>query len=324
MLRIAIIGAGLAGTTLASSLADKADVKVFEKSRGIGGRMATRYAGIFEFDHGAQYFTARTPAFQDALQPLLTGGQVAEWPGKIVTLTAGKTASETEKTDPIYVAKPRMNVLPKAMASDLDVVTKCQINELVRDQDGIWTLSDNEGNVHGPFDWVVSTAPHVQTAALFPEAVSFADVLARTKMSGCFSVLLGFDDRPPVDWSGAKVEGSPLGWIGINSDKPGRETSPSIVIQTTNDWAEANLERDPDEVSGLLTDELRTLTGIDVSTSKHMSLHRWRYAHTPNAAGEACLLDPSMNLAACGDWCLGGRVECAFTSARALAEALPV
>ena len=62
--KIAIIGAGLAGLVCANMLKEKNTITVFEKSRGVGGRMATRYKDSFEFDQGAQYFTAKTPEFQ--------------------------------------------------------------------------------------------------------------------------------------------------------------------------------------------------------------------------------------------------------------------
>jgi len=52
------------------------------------------------------------------------------------------------------------------------------------------------------------------------------------------------------------------------------------------------------------------------------SLHRWRYARTANSAGEDFLLDRQLRLAACGDWCLGERVEDAFLSGLRLAKVL--
>jgi hypothetical protein len=61
--RIAIIGAGISGLTLAQSLKEYADVVVFDKARGVGGRMNTRYADPFYFDHGTQFFTARSKSF---------------------------------------------------------------------------------------------------------------------------------------------------------------------------------------------------------------------------------------------------------------------
>lgn len=65
MPRFAVVGAGLSGLMCARTLQDHGlDVTVFEKSRGLGGRMANRRAEPnLRFDHGAQYFTARDHNF---------------------------------------------------------------------------------------------------------------------------------------------------------------------------------------------------------------------------------------------------------------------
>ena len=63
--RIAIVGAGVAGLACARALADAGlHVQIFEKSRGVSGRMSTRRGELGQCDHGAQYFTARDPAFR--------------------------------------------------------------------------------------------------------------------------------------------------------------------------------------------------------------------------------------------------------------------
>ena len=80
MTRVAVIGAGLSGLVVARRLKGVADIVLFEKSRGAGGRIATRYAGDFEFDHGAQFFTARTESFRKFLEPFIVDGTVADWP----------------------------------------------------------------------------------------------------------------------------------------------------------------------------------------------------------------------------------------------------
>ena len=103
MKRIAIIGAGLSGLVLARRLDEVAEVTIFEKSRGVGGRMATRYADDYEFDHGAQFFTARTPAFREFLQPLIRDQVVANWAPKFEELDrhgmrTGATGARSTRT----------------------------------------------------------------------------------------------------------------------------------------------------------------------------------------------------------------------------------
>ena len=78
MKKVAIIGAGLAGLTLARRLRGFASVTVLEKSRGLGGRMATRRSDNFEFDHGAQFFTARSTAFRDFIKAELASNSFME------------------------------------------------------------------------------------------------------------------------------------------------------------------------------------------------------------------------------------------------------
>lgn len=323
MQRVAIVGAGLAGVSLARAVAGRAEVTLLEKARGPGGRMATRHAGPFEFDHGAQYFTVRSERFRRELEPFLASGLVRPWPGRVVRLRPGSEHEEARSGGTRFVASPRMNALVKELAADLDVRTSVQVASLEQ-RAGSWHLSDAEGGTHGPFDWVVSSAPSVQTAALAPTGFSGTPALDTVRMRGNFTLMLGFETPVEPGWSGAFVEESLLGWIAINGSKPGRPPGTTLVVQSSNDWAENHLEDARDAIQARMMQALKELTGIDGRGAAHVSLHRWRYADTPNPAGKPFLMDESLRFASCGDWCLKGRVEAAFTSGTALAGALPV
>jgi hypothetical protein len=52
------------------------------------------------------------------------------------------------------------------------------------------------------------------------------------------------------------------------------------------------------------------------------AVHRWRYAKTLQPLGQSHLWDAKIGLGACGDWCLGHRVEDAFISGLSLALAV--
>ena len=75
-MKIAIIGAGLSGLTIALKLKNFADITIFDKSRGAGGRICTRYAEPYVFDHGAQFFIARSNKFKKFLEPMIEAGVI--------------------------------------------------------------------------------------------------------------------------------------------------------------------------------------------------------------------------------------------------------
>lgn len=315
--RIAIIGAGLCGLTLAHRVTGQAHVTLFEKSRGLGGRMSTRRADPYTFDHGAQYFTAKGQAFQRFLAPHIAGGVVTEWKPLLTVLgqDARKAAPETH---PRYVAQPAMNSLCKTLAEGFDIRAGTEVAGLTREGAG-WVLHTREGADFGGFDWVVSTAPAVQTNRLMPEGFAGKAALSKARMSGCYSLMLGFSQAEAPQWDAARVTGHPLAWIAVNSRKPGRDGALSLLCQSSNAWAEANLERDQQDIRDELLADFTSLTGMDAAAD-YVSLHRWRYANVETTSGAPCLLDPDLKLGAAGDWCGAGRVEAAFDSAVALAR----
>ena len=313
-MKIAIIGAGLSGLTLASRLSGVHDVVVLEKARGPGGRMSTRRAAPYAFDHGAQYFTAETECFQSFLSNLEGLGLIAKWPRDIV-LTGGARMSAKPK----YVAKPGMNAICKHLAETVRVQTQIHVETLSKGAEG-WRVSAQDGDARGPFDWVISTAPAEQSAALLPETFSGRAALSAVEMQACFALMLGFEQPLDLDWQALKSGTPPIGWMATNSDKPGRSDPFALLIQSDNAWAEAHLENDPEQIIAALFAAGSALAGVDLSAANHRVLHRWRYASTAKPAGVPFLMDQDQQLAACGDWCPGSKIEAAFLSANALAD----
>ena len=321
MSHIAIIGSGLAGLGAAHLLKEKHNITVFEKARGAGGRMSTRYADPYYFDHGAQYFIARDDAFQQFLSPFIEKGIVAEWTPRVTTLSPNEAPYKRDWFEPHYVATPNMNGLCKALLDGVEFHRGTEITTLERKD--AWHLSDKAGETHGPFDWVICTAPAAQTHSLLHIHTDFCTKLPEVKMTGCYSLMVGLEDSPELAWEAAMVKDSPLGWVAVNSSKPGRNAGAfSLLAQTTNAWAEAHIDEDIPEMQTLLVKELESITGISCAEPAYLATHRWRYAAVEMAAEVPYLIDETNRLIACGDWCERGRVEAAFTSTHQAVEHL--
>lgn len=318
---IAIIGAGIAGITLARALAPLADVTIFEKSRGLGGRMANRRREGFSFDHGAQYFTARSPVLRTVAEDAVEAGHAVIWPKAVHTLKAEGLVTDNRPPEPRYIGLPGMSGFANGLADGLQVRKEATVAAIKRAADG-WSLTDSESQDLGRFDLVLSTAPAPQTIRLLPEAFSGREALASVRMSGCFTLMIGLDQPLHLGFDAARIEDDVLSWIAVEGSRPGRGEKTALTIHSRNDWAEANLERDRDEVKSEMLASLKRLLRLDFSNAAWLDLHRWRYASVEKPADQAFLFDDALGLGASGDWCLGNRVEAAVESATALSERL--
>jgi len=81
---IGIMGPSISGLDGEKALEQaRYDVEVFDKGRNLYGRMATRRNDLSEFDHSAQYVTAKDPAFIQEVDRWI-GTDVAQvWSPKI-------------------------------------------------------------------------------------------------------------------------------------------------------------------------------------------------------------------------------------------------
>lgn len=278
---------------------------LFDKGRGAGGRMATRRVdtsqGAAVFDHGAQYFTARDPAFQSQTMAWEQAGVVAAWPA------AGADA---------WVGTPGMNGPAKHLAQGLDITWSAKIDRVERVASQ-WHLH-GDGAGAEPFDTLLLAVPSENAGPLVqPWNPQMAEL---TPAAPCWTVMCAFAARVPHDGDILRPGHGPVGWAARNSAKPGRSGPEAWVIQASPAWSSVHLEEDAASVIPALLAAFGDLTG-DLPTSLSVTAHRWRYARSGNAEA-GMRWDPALRLGICGDWLLGPRVECAWLSGTQLAEAV--
>lgn len=308
-MKIAIIGAGMAGSACGAALAAQGNtVTLLDKGRGPGGRMATRRietsAGEAAFDHGAQYFTARDPGFLATMRDLERAGKAARWP------LAGLDA---------WVGVPGMNAVIRAMTEGLDV----RFGELVtglEKQGGHWMIRSTSG-VLGPFDAVILAIPAEQAATLLSlHDFELARIALRSRSQPCWTGMFAFAE--PLDAPDAPIrDRDNISWAVRNSAKPGRHGPESWVVQAQPVWTEGRIELTPEEVCPQLLELLANALGLTLPEPLAATAHRWRFAMA-SGTGDTALWNPATGLGACGDWLVGPRVECAWLSGQAMAERL--
>lgn len=324
--RVAVVGGGVAGLTVAGRLVEAGvDVRVLEKSRGLGGRLAVRRVdAIGSFDLGAQFMTAESEGFKRVLTAASSLGLVAPWAGRLVHISEHGIQPASPRTR--YVGVPGMNAWVKSMVKQEIVEFGRQVAVVNREADGRWTL---DGERDCAYDALVLAIPAPQAQALLGGRISLAEstsrLLAEETMEPCWCVYAAFDGRVDLSFDGAFVRdsGSPFSWVARDSSKPGRNaTRDHWVLHASPAWSRQHFDVDPNKVTDLLLAALASLTGKVLPPLAHVGSHRWRYA-APIGLGQAGPhWSASQSLGVVGDWVHGGRVEGAYLAGVSMAEAI--
>jgi renalase len=317
--QVAIIGAGLAGLACAGRLrAAGWDVTVLEKSRGVGGRMSTRRGAGWQADHGAQYFTARDDAFRQQVAAWQAAGLVAEWSPRLRVIgpRQGAERHETQR----YVGVPGMTAPARKLAADIPLASRHTVTALRREASAWHVHTAEAGELPQRYSHVVLAIPAAQAVPLLQApAPLLARLAASARMQPCLAMMLRFDATVPLPFDAAFVNDGPLRWIARDSSKPGRDGEESWVLHAHEAWSEAQAARPLAAACALLLDAFATLGG---ARPRDWSGHYWRYASGGLEHPGRCALDAGLGLGLCSDWLAGGRVEGAWLSGRALAEAM--
>ncbi|MEQ8306190.1 MAG: FAD-dependent oxidoreductase [Hoeflea sp.] len=312
--RILVIGAGLAGLTVARHLADAGqDVLIIEKSRAPGGRISTRRSDGGEFDHGAQYMTSRTPELNAVVNRLAQSGVLAPWrPG-------GKDSSR-----PWWVGQPGMSALGKALAEGLDIRLRNRAVTIARTDDGyrveVETAEEETYSISAKR--IVVAIPASQAHALLsPLDPSFSKI-TDVEMAPCWCAMIAFNAN--LDLIPDLIRGGPsdiLSFISRNSSKPGR-TGETFVLHASPEWSLTHLEDEKPSVTEAMLRAMQAMIGdaFKLPQPVHVDVHRWRYAQTRTPLGVPFVANAGSSLLACGDWCIGARIEAAHQSGLAAAR----
>jgi predicted NAD/FAD-dependent oxidoreductase len=304
--RVAIVGAGISGLSCAAELqAAGYDVTLFDKGRGPGGRMSSRRfstpLGEAVADHGAQYFTARDPAFLTQVQEWESAGIVAPWP---------------DISEDAWVGVPTMNQIVRHMAATLNVHWNMRITTASQTHNG-WTLSGEDQQVDGHYDMLVLAIPSEQAVTLLAQhdfGMAREAMLAR--FQPCWTAIFAFDSPLPTDASHIR-DGHVIGWASRETNKPGRTGLERWVVQASASWSADCLEEPAEDVADALLTALAKELHLPPLEPIAQSTHRWRFAMS-TGLGTGSLWNSHISLGVCGDWLLGPRIECGWLSGRHL------
>lgn len=306
---VLIIGAGISGLLCATELirAGKS-VRILDKGRGFGGRMATRRMAGGRLDHGAQFFTVRDPRFQAYVDEWLQAGVIKEW---------FRNFPNDNNPDgyPRYCGQTGMTDVPKLLAEGLDVQRSQQVIELARDTNH-WIARTAQGDSFLA-DELVTTAP-------VPQALNLLDMTGLRYANGDTEALrairyerglatLAILDGPSGISApgGMKLQEAPLSWIGDNQQKGISPDVSAVTIHADADFAEEHWDS-PNDIRGPLM--LEASAPYLKAKVLEYSCHRWGFTTPINPWHEPYYRNAALRLTLAGDSFGGARIEGAALS----------
>jgi len=319
-----VIGAGLAGLAAASRLrAEGQGVLVLEKSRGLGGRAATRRWDGLPVDHGAQFFTARSAAFQEQAREWLSAGVCHEWATGFHQYRNGRLEPPQDDGHPRYACRNGMSSLGKAIAGSAQIPVEFGVRATSLEcESGHWKIIVENGASFHARRLVVAIPPPQAAELLGTHSPEF---LRSIQTAPCLALAARYPQRN-LDWHGIQSDDPCVSWIGHDTSKrPGLHAGQSVVvIHAQPEFSRTHFSAHEETTARQLLGKASEISGHDLRQPAATFLQRWRYATTTTASGghPAVRIDAPAPLILAGESFAGGKIEGAWLSGMCAADLL--
>lgn len=261
-MKIGIIGAGLSGIIAARELTRGGHtVELIEKSRSVGGRLATRRIGDGKADHGAVYFTVRGDDLKQSVQTWIENGWVRVW---------------YADPYPRYVAHEGMNRLAKRLADGLTVRLNERVKAITFEHSEVHVRTDK---AHLVYDTIIVTTPVPQALEMLTNlSLHERDwELQTVKYDPTLVGLFEFELPVTIGEDGILDQDLLSGMLKvINNRQKGISDTELVSVYMSETWSEKWYERTSGETLTEIERLLQTIIGDAPIRSKQ--LKRWRYA----------------------------------------------
>lgn len=334
--KVVVVGAGATGALISSllqrSLGKNLSVEVWDKSRGVGGRMTTsrvNQSSSLSVDMGAQYISVAEEYMKEH-KNIYDELQEHEILAPLKCNVEGLVKKEGTQD---FVMSHGSNSLPKYFLTQAgcSVTTSTTLETVDINQSKIQLVSDN---VQAEADIVVLTMPVPQILKLKGNISSYVRPyqknLKAVEYSSRYSLGLFYpvaSDHADVDWCFKYVNDNPcLRYVAIDTVK--RQTDPaeglSVVAHTSVPFGVKHLEESFEDVQPIIFENLKTILP-NLPEAKHSKIVRWRYSQvtTPYDGEPGCLvLNRNPLLVCAGDGFKHSNLDGCIQSAISVVDAI--
>ena len=301
--KIIILGAGMSGIACALSLYKNFDVQIYEKSRGMGGRLCAKRLpqGVFHF--GAQFCTANTTAFHN----FLNDSNAINFLGSSFDLDTGSNI----ETKNYFVGGDGMHSLLKKY----DEVLNIHYNHKAIDLDEKRKLISFNSGQKISYDILISSLPLPQAREIFQTEIEHDAIF-----SPCLSVGMSINGNHFYEHNAYKNINKDVAWLGSSCfyNSKNKET---WVLQFSPKASLAMMDNSDFTIQASAENSFKNIVNGEYEII-HSGIFRWKYALCNRSNLKNKFTFISDDSFAIGDWNISPRVESAYISGSALGKYL--
>lgn len=300
-MKIAIIGAGLAGTHLYSLLKkEKHTVTIFEKSRGAGGRCSTRYINNFKLDHGTPFFKTNDKQFE-----------------KFCEVKVDKNILNKKKNT--YYPTNGINKLCSSSLESDDFIKNTKIVSC-KYENNLWNLKDQNRVKYENFEKLIITIPASQVLELeLNIEQKTKEQLSKVTYDSIATLMIYSNTKEQIDES-KLMESGIFKKIINNSSKYDYDDFSSYILHLqptlTNEQKFGNKE----QVERFILEKAYQISGVNLKENFNTVPHFWKYGFVSSFLEVPYIYDKKNSLGFCGDYFMGEDLQSAFKSSQKLFE----
>ena len=309
MKKISIIGTGLSAIFSAIHLRKNTDLEInlFDKARGLGGRLATRRAEDGKFDHGAQYFSIERISNLPEIQMLINEGVI----------------NNIEDKD-IYFSPDGMTNIAKKLLIDFNIFKEHKLVSIDKENENYKLFFENGSTFNS--DYIIMSCPMPQSLEILNKSkIDFDNNLIKAledlNYFPCIVVMIKSEIKlSNLDKHiGTDVDSKNISWIGDNYRKKVSSIENYYTIQCSPEFSYENFENEYDETNEKLKHDMEKIFG---SNYQILSNHKWRYSIPKNfyQGDNSLVINEKDFLGLCGDIFTNGRFDGAITSGLSIAD----